>query len=66
MAAAKSFVVTTTASTGLSVTMTFVAPDRYHSALAYSGTTDVVLVGPVAYISDDGSGRIARPTRRRR
>jgi hypothetical protein len=54
MASAKSFVVTTTAATGFSVTMTFVAPDRYHSTLAYNGTTDVVLVGPVAYISSDG------------
>jgi hypothetical protein len=54
MGAAKSFVVTTTAATGFSVTMTFVAPDRYHSTLAYNGTTDVVLVGPVAYISSDG------------
>src|ERR1700737_2206286 len=53
MAAVKSFVVTTTASTGFTVTMTFVAPDRYHSSLAYNGTTDVVLVGPVAYISND-------------
>ncbi|MEA2690221.1 MAG: hypothetical protein QOD51_2828, partial [Candidatus Eremiobacteraeota bacterium] len=54
MASAKSFVVTTTAATGFSVTMTFVAPDRYHSSLAYNGTTDVVLVGPVAYVSSDG------------
>jgi hypothetical protein len=54
MSAAKSFVVTTTASTGFTVTMTFVAPDRYHSTLAYNGTTDVVLVGPVAYISSGG------------
>ena len=53
MASAKSFVVTTTAATGFSVTMTFVAPDRYHSTLAYNGTTDVVLVGPVAYVSND-------------
>jgi len=55
MQSAKSFVVTTTAATGFSVTMTFVAPDRYHSVLTYSGTgRDVVLVGPVAYISNDG------------
>ena len=54
MHAAKSFVVTTTAATGFSVTMTFAAPDRYHSTLAYNGTNrDVVLVGPVAYISDN-------------
>jgi hypothetical protein len=54
MHAAKSFVVTTTAATGFSVTMTFAAPDRYHSSLSYNGTSrDVVLVGPVAYISDD-------------
>jgi hypothetical protein len=55
MQSAKSFVVTTTAATGFSVTMTFAAPDRYHSALAYGGgTRDVVLAGPVAYVSADG------------
>ena len=54
MTAAKSFVVTTTAATGFTVTMTFVAPDRYHSSLAYNGKTDVVLVGPIAYVSSDG------------
>jgi hypothetical protein len=55
MQSTKSFVVTTTAMTGFSVTMTFVAPDRYHSVLSYSGTTrDVVLVGPIAYVSSDG------------
>ena len=49
MHAAKSFVVTTTASTGFNVTMTFAAPDRYHSTLAYNGQNrDVVLVGPNA------------------
>ena len=54
MQAAKSFVVTTTASTGYKIRMTFVAPDRFHSALAYNGTApDVVLVGPVAYVSGD-------------
>ena len=55
MQSTKSFVVTTTAATGFSVTMTFVAPDRYHSSLAYNGANrDVVLVGPVAYVSADG------------
>jgi len=55
MLAAKSFVVTTTAATGFSVTMTFVAPDRYHSSLAYNGgSRDVVLVGALAYVSADG------------
>ena len=55
MLAAKSFVVTTKASTGYTVIMTFVAPDRYHSALTYSGgNLDIVLVGPIAYVSDDG------------
>ena len=55
MQAAKSFVVTTAAATGFSVTMTYAAPDRYHSTLAYAGANrDVVLVGPVAYISSDG------------
>jgi len=55
MQSAKSFVVTTTASTGFTVTMTFAAPDRYHSSLIYNGASrDVVLVGPVAYISSDG------------
>ena len=55
MQAARSYVITTTASTGFSVTTTFVAPDRFHSSLAYGGTSrDVVLVGTVAYVSDDG------------
>ena len=55
MSGAKSFVVTTTAASGFSVTVTFVAPDRYHSALVYSGSSrDVVLIGSTAYISADG------------
>ena len=54
MHAAKSFVVTTTATTGFRVVTTFAAPDRYHSTLSYNGTTDVILIGPVAYISSDG------------
>jgi hypothetical protein len=55
MQTVKSFVVSTTASTGFTVTMTFVAPDRYHSVLNYNGTArDVVLVGPIAYVSSDG------------
>jgi uncharacterized protein YbaR (Trm112 family) len=54
MQSAKSFVVTTTATTGYKVTMTFVAPDRFHSSLVYNGKSpDVVLVGPVAYVSGD-------------
>ena len=62
MQGAKSFVVTTTASTGFTVTLTFVAPDRYHSALVYGGgTRDIVLVGPVAYVSADG-GQTYRKT----
>jgi hypothetical protein len=52
MQSAKSFVVTTTATTGFTVTMTFVAPDRFHSTLAYNGASpDIVLIGPVAYVS---------------
>ena len=62
MQGAKSFVVTTTASTGFTVTLTFVAPDRYHSSLVYGGgTRDIVLVGPVAYVSADG-GQTYRKT----
>ena len=62
MQGAKSFVVVTTATTGFTVTMTFVAPDRYHSSLAYGGgTRDIVLVGPVAYVSADG-GQTYRKT----
>jgi|GEM_PF-3421306 hypothetical protein len=58
MRAAKSYMVTTTASTGFSVTTTFAAPDRYHSTLTYSGQVrDVVLIGPVAYISDGAAYR---------
>ena len=61
MQSAKSFVVTTTATTGFKVTMTFVAPDRYHSTLAYNGASpDVVLVGPVAYVS----GNAGQPYRK--
>ncbi len=59
---ARSYVVTTTSMTGFTVTMTYVAPDRYHSALAYGGAMrDVVLIGPVAYLSDDG-GKTYRKT----
>jgi hypothetical protein len=64
MQAAKSYVVTTTASTGFSVTTTFVAPDRFHSSLAYGTTTrDVILIGAFAYVSEDGHGyqKIAAP-----
>lgn len=61
MQAAKSFVVTTTLSTGYKITMTFVAPDRYHSTAVYGGVnTDVVLIGPVAYVS--GAGQPYRKT----
>jgi hypothetical protein len=61
MQAAKSFVVTTTATTGFKVTMTFVAPDRYHSTAVYNGVnTDVILIGPVAYVS--GAGQPYRKT----
>ena len=56
----KSFVVTTVAAGGTTVTMTFVAPDRYHSVLAYTGgLRDVVLVGSTAYVND-GTGPYRR------
>ena len=59
---ARSYVVTTTSATGFSVTTTFVAPDRYRSALSYSGAMrDIVLIGDTAYVSDDG-GRTYRKT----
>jgi hypothetical protein len=55
MRSARSYMVATTASTGFTVAMTFVAPDRYHSTLTYNGSThDVVLVGTVAYVNADG------------
>lgn len=55
MSSAKSFVTTTSASTGFTVTMTFAAPDRYHSSLSYIGTTrDVVIIGPAVYVSNGG------------
>lgn len=58
MRGAKSYMVSTTASTGFSVTTTFAAPDRYHSTLTYSGQVrDVVLIGPVAYISEGAAYR---------
>jgi hypothetical protein len=55
MHGARSMVVTTSASTGFDVAMTFVAPDRFHSVLAYGGVTrDVVLIGRTAYVSTAG------------
>lgn len=52
MQAAKSVVLTTTTTNGLSATMTYVAPDRSHTALTSGGTNyDVVVVGANAYIS---------------
>ena len=55
MHAAKSFVLTTTTS-GFTGTMTFVAPDRYHTSLAYGGTTyEVVVIGRDGYVSANGS-----------
>ncbi len=55
MHAAKSFVLTTT-SGGFDGTMTFVAPDRYHTSLAYNGTTyDVIVIGKDGYVSANGS-----------
>ena len=54
MTAAKSFVVTTSAATGMTGSMTFVAPNLYHSAIVFDRVRrDVVLAGPIAYISDD-------------
>jgi hypothetical protein len=54
MTAAKSFVVTTSAATGMTGSMTFVAPNLYHSALVFNrARRDVVLVGSTAYISDN-------------
>ncbi len=54
MTAAKSFVVTTSAATGMTGTMTFVAPNLYHSAIVFNRTRrDVILVGATAYISDN-------------
>ncbi len=55
MHAAKSFVLTTTAG-GFNGTMTFVAPDRYRTALAYNGTSyDVIVIGKDGYVSANGS-----------
>lgn len=54
MTAAKSFVVTTSAATGMTGTMTFVAPNLYHSAVVFNRVRrDVVLAGSVAYMSED-------------
>jgi hypothetical protein len=56
MTAAKSFVFTMSPASGISVTTTFVAPDRYHAVLAFSGSSrDVVVIGTVAYVSADGA-----------
>jgi hypothetical protein len=54
MTSAKSFVVTTSAATGMTGSMTFVAPNLYHSAIVFDRVRrDVVLVGSTAYISDN-------------
>ena len=54
MTTAKSFVVTTSAATGMTGSMTFVAPNLYHSAIVFDRVRrDVVLAGSIAYISDD-------------
>src|ERR1700727_2758177 len=54
MTSAKSFVVTTSAATGMTGSMTFVAPNLYHSAVVYNRTRrDVILVGTTGYVSDD-------------
>ncbi len=55
MHAAKSFVLTTTTG-GFSGAMTYVAPDRYRTSLAYNGTTyEVVVIGKEGYVSANGS-----------
>lgn len=55
MHAAKSFVLTTTTG-GFNGAMTFVAPDRYRTSLAYNGTTyEVVVIGKDGYVSANGS-----------
>ncbi len=54
MTAAKSFIVTTSAATGMTGSMTFVAPNLYHSAVVYNRTRrDVILVGSTGYVSED-------------
>ncbi len=55
MHGAKSFVLTTTTG-GFSGAMTYVAPDRYRTSLAYNGTTyEVVVIGKDGYVSANGS-----------
>jgi hypothetical protein len=55
MHAAKSFVLTTTTGS-FNGAMTFVAPDRYRTSLAYNGTTyEVVVIGKEGYVSANGS-----------
>lgn len=54
MTAAKSFVVTTSAATGMTGSMTFVAPNLYHSAVVFNRSRrDVILVGTSGFVSDD-------------
>jgi hypothetical protein len=63
MTAAKSFVVTTSAATGMTGSMTFVAPNLYHSAIVFDRVRrDVVLAGPTAYISDNDGQTYRRVT----
>ncbi|HEX3469129.1 MAG TPA: hypothetical protein VHT05_13705 [Candidatus Elarobacter sp.] len=54
MSAAKSFVVTTSAATGMTGSMTFVAPNLYHSAVVFNrARRDVILVGTTGFMSED-------------
>ena len=56
MRAARSFGATTTTPNGVNGTVTFVAPDRYHSAFTASGFSyDVTIAGTTAYVGVNGS-----------
>ena len=63
MQAAKSFVATAALQSGYTVTTTFVAPDRSHSAAVFNGASyDVVMIGPTSYLSTNGNPYTVVPT----
>ncbi|MBV9438449.1 MAG: hypothetical protein JOZ24_00505 [Candidatus Eremiobacteraeota bacterium] len=61
MRAARSFVVTTTASTGFTVMTTVVAPDRLDATLTYQGATqEYIVIGSTSYVGVGGAYRRAQ------
>lgn len=62
MQSTHSFLLATTMTSGLAGTMTYVAPDRYHTVVAYGGSNyDVVIIGQSAYVSTNGGAYSPMP-----